>query len=237
MTAGPRHGRTEPPRDPAWTPGSTVGVRRRPWAPGRLPFAVGVPTTGIELGSDRWGGRIAYPLLDPTHSTRIGVVAQPRLAALLAVRLLAQSCDLTVVTADEQRWQRLAARAHTTPFAVSRQLRRWPPDAAAPPFALLIDMPDPPPPGFARQPWSTVVHAASAVPHTSRWWQSAHLVLAAGDAARDLAVLRPGLAAALAERTGPDDLLAVGQDFVRVFRTSLRQDEFTLLRHMDPGGS
>ena len=49
--------------------------------------------------------------------------------------------------------------------------RHVPLEGTAAPWALIIDMDDPPPTTFARAPWSTVVHLAPATPQGSGWWQ------------------------------------------------------------------
>jgi hypothetical protein len=208
-------------------------ARRRRFTPGDLPFRIELGPAGLVLGLDANGMSATFPLLVPTHSTRVGVVGEVGLARLLALRLLAQSCDLTVVTDRPDVWQRLATGVPETPFAISHQLRRWPLEGTPPPWALVIDMEDPPPTGFTRSPWSTVVHLAPAVPHGSGWWQSAHLVLATRAHAREVTGLRPRLDATVIDRLAEDDVVAVDQGGVSVFRPSLSQREYGLLTSVD----
>lgn len=204
-------------------------AQRRRWSPGELPFRVQLAPAGLVLGVDRSGMAASFPLLVPTHSTRVGVVGEIGLVRLIALRLLAQSCDLTVVTERPDDWQRLAGGVPELPFAITQQLRRWPLEGTAAPWALLIDMEDPPPTSFVRVPWSTVVHLAPATPHGSGWWQSAHVVLTTRAHAREVAALRPRLDAALIDRLGADDVVAIDQVGVTVFRPMLSQREYALL--------
>jgi hypothetical protein len=225
---GPRHGRATP-----------LDERRRPrahrrrWAPDELPFRIELAPAGLVLGVDAHGMSATFPLLVPTRSTRVGIVGEVGLARLLALRLLSQSCDLTVVTNRHDEWQRLSAGVPGTPFAISHQVRRWPLEGTPPPSALIIDMDDPPPTGFARAPWSTVVHLAPATPHGSGWWQSAHLVLTTRAHAREVATLRPRLEASVIDRLGDDDVVAIDHSGATVFRPSLTQREYALLTQFD----
>jgi hypothetical protein len=208
-------------------------LHRRRWAPGALPFRLELPPAGLVLGLDGNGMSATFPLLVPTHSTRVGIVGEVGLARLLALRLLGQSCDLTVVTHRHDVWQRLSAGVPETPFAISQQLRRWPLEGTPPPWALVIDMDDPPPAGFTRAPWSTVVHLASSVPPGSGWWQSAQLVLTTRAHAREVMMLRPRLDASVFGRLADDDVVAIDQGGVNVFRPSLSQREYGLLTNLD----
>lgn len=224
MTSAPRHSspaaedRRAAPR-----------AHRHRWSPRELPFRIELPPAGVVLGLDADGMSAAFPLLVPSQSTRVGIVGEAGLARLLAVRLLGQSCELTVVTRRADNWRRLANGVPETPFTITEQLRRWPADGTPPPWALLIDMDDPPPTSFARAPWSTVVHLAPAAPHGSGWWQSAHVVLTTRAYARELASLRPRLDAAVIDRLGPEDVVAIDQSGVTVFRPALSQREYALL--------
>ena len=204
-------------------------AQRRRWSPREVPFRLELPPAGLVLGVDANGMSTSFPLLVPTQSTRVGVVGEAGLARLLALRLLSQSCDLTVVTRRAENWQRLAAGVPETPFAIADQLRRWPPDGRPPPWALLIDMDDPPPTTFVRASWSTVVHLAPAAPQGSGWWQSAHVVLTTRAHAREVAALRPRLDASIIDRLAGDDVVAVDHSGVTVFRPALNQREYALL--------
>jgi hypothetical protein len=201
-------------------------LRRRRWTPGRLPFRLDLRPAGLVLGVDGNGMSTAFPLLLPSHSTRVGIVGEPGLAHLVALRLLGQSANLTVVTQRPEMWAGVAGAA---PVTLAPQLRRWPPDGAPLPWALVIDSADPPQPGFTRAPWSTVVHSAPEVPHGSGWWQSAHLLLTTRAHARGLTALRPRLDTATIDRLTDEDVVAVDQAGVTVFRPSLSEREFQLL--------
>jgi hypothetical protein len=244
--SGPRHGKPQTTGfraaraelDARRAPVSSAERRRarghrRRWSPGDLPFRLELAPAGLVLGQDPAGGAATFPLLVPTQSTRVGVVGQVGLARLLALRLLGQSCDLTVVTHRAPEWQRLAAGVPETPFAISSHLRRWPLEGTPAPWALIIDMDDPPPPGFTRTPWSTVVHVAPNVPPGSAWWQSAHLVLTTRAHAREVGALRPRLDAAVIDRLAPDDVVAIDQGGVSVFRPALDRQEYALLTALD----
>jgi hypothetical protein len=221
VTSGPRHGHPSATREPR-------DYRSR-WSPGELPLRVELPPAGLVLGADAEGLPAAFPLLVPTHSTRVGIVAEVGLARLLALRLLSQSCDLTVVTHRNDEWQRLSAGVPETPFTISHQLHRWPLEGTPAPWALIIDMDDPPPTTFARAPWSTVVHLAPATPQGSGWWQSAHLVLTTRADAREVAALRPRLEASVIDRLTDDDVVAIDHGGITVFRPALSQREYGLL--------
>lgn len=226
MTSTARHGR------PADEDRRQPRALARRWLPGQLPFQVELPPAGLVLGIDANGMSATFPLLVPGHSTRVGVVGEIGLARLLVLRLLGQSCDLTVVTRRHDEWRQLSAGVPEAPFAISHELRRWPPEGSAPPWALVIDMDDPPPTGLVRAAWSTVVHFAPAVPHGSGWWQSAHVVLTTRAYAREVAGLRPRLDAASIDRLGDDDVVAVDHSGVTVFRPSLSRPEYDLLTRL-----
>ena len=223
MTSTGRHGR---PRD---EDRRHPRAHARRWSPAQLPFQIELPPAGLVLGVDGSGMSATFPLLVPTHSTRVGVVGEAGLARLLALRLLGQSCELTVVTRRTDEWRQLAAGVPQTPFTISQELHRWPAEGSTPPWALLIDMDDPPPPGFVRAAWSTVVHLAPSVPHGSGWWQSAQLVLTTRAHAREVAGLRPRLDAAALDRLTDDDVVAVDHGGATVFRPSLTRAEYDLL--------
>jgi hypothetical protein len=220
-----RHGVPVVASDPA----RSSPLPRRRWTPGDLPFRLELAPAGLVLGLDAQGMSATFPLIVPTHSTRVGIVAELGLAQLLALRLLDQSCDLTVVSHRHDEWQRVAAGVPHRPVAISHQLRRWPLEDTPPPWALVIDMDDPPPTGFTRAPWSTVVHLAPTVPHGSGWWQSAHLVLTTGAHARDVLALRPRLDASVLDRLTEDDIVAIDLGGMQVVRPSLSQREYSLL--------
>src|SRR5438477_4547128 len=113
MTSTARHGR--PPIDHRRQP----RAHRRQWPHGDLPLRLELAPTGLVLGADASGRPATLPLLVPTHSTRVGVVGEVGLARLLTLRLLGQSCGLTVVTRLPDEWQRLASGVPETPFAIS----------------------------------------------------------------------------------------------------------------------
>lgn len=214
-------------------PEQRARLRRRRWTPGQLPLRLDLAPAGVALGVESDGTPATFPLLVPTHSTRVGILAEAGLARLVALRLLGQSCDLTVVTHRFDTWQRLSAGVPETPFAISQQLRRWPLEGTPPPWALLIDMDDPPPAGFTRVPWSTVVHLAPSLPSASGWWQSAHLVLTTRAHVRSVAALRPRADLSALDRIADDDIVAVQQGGVSVFRSALSQREYQLLNAVD----
>jgi len=220
MTSASREGgrHVSPRRDTA----GRVGLPRRRWTPGRTGFRLRFPAGGIVLGSDSAGHPAAFPLLVPTQSTRVGVVGPSALAQLLALRLAEQACHLTVVTSRHEEWQRFAASKPESPIAITHQLRRWPPDEVVPPWALLIDMPEPPPTGFTRDPWSTVIHLVPRVPAGSGWWQSAQLIVTGRADARAVSAIRPRLDSSIIERMGADDLVAIDSTSVTVFRPAER---------------
>jgi len=207
--------------------GATGRVRR--WTPLDETVRLELPPEGLPLGVDGNGTPVTFPLLVPTHATRVGVVGEVGLARLLALRLLGQACDLVVVTNRTDDWQRLAASVPESPFAVSQQLRRWPLEGTPAPWALIIDMDEPPPTGFSRTPWSTVVHLSPHVPAGSGWWQSAQLVLTTAANAREVATLRPRVDVSAAQRMAFDSVLAIEQTRVRVFQPSLSHHEYSLL--------
>jgi hypothetical protein len=208
---------------------ATGELPRRHWPAGEVPFRLVVPPVGVLLGLDARGGTAVFPLLVPSHSTRVEIVGEPYLAHLLILRLLAQSCDLTVVTARPEPWARIAAGMPATPFTITDHVQRWPAANVPGPWALLIDMPDPPQTSFARTPWSTVIHLVPAVPSGSGWWQSANLILTTRAYAASVSPLRPRLEPAMAEQLAQHDVLAVEHDSVTVFQLAPTQHEHMLL--------
>ena len=185
--------------------------------------------TGVLLGPVRDGSWPAFPLLLPTNATRVGVVGDLAIAQLVALRLLDQEADLTVVTNRRRDWEAVAAAAPNRSIAILPQLRRWPLDVVPPPWALIVDMPDPPPTGFARTPWSAVVHLSPTVPTGSGWWQSAQLVLAARSYTRAVAAIRPRLDPSLIDSMEDVEVLAVDQTGPHLVRPVLSHREYDVL--------
>ena len=208
--------------------------RPRRWSPGTL-FPLSLRDTGIELGLTSGGGLLTHALLHPEQPSRVGIAGLPGLTRVLALRLLDASCALTVLTGEPQQWRQLLSRVSGARFDVVTRVSRWPPEGSTAPWALIADSDQPPPPGFGRSPWSTVVHAPARVPQGSAWWQSAQYVITGRPQAQAVLNLRPRLTQDVVARMQGDELISVEPTTVTVFRPSLTADEDRMLRGGEPG--
>jgi hypothetical protein len=141
-----------------------------------------LPVAGVFLGSTRYGTPVTLPAVRPVL-TRVGLIGGIDPAVLLAYRMLAVGCQLTVATARPQAWTALAAWVNERQFAVVESLPRWlgstpgPPGSAAGPQVIIADQPVPPPAELANAPWCTVIHVATHIPGGSEFWRLVDLVL------------------------------------------------------------
>ncbi len=137
-----------------------------------------VPPAGVFLGMDARSTPVLLPAIGP-RLTRVGVVGDWRIAALLAYRLLGVGCLLTMVTDDPGRWRHLLDAAGTR-GTVGRSGAGWPPSGGdGSPHLLVRDLPVPPdPPAIARP--GTVVHVTETVPSAGPFWSAVDAVLVAG---------------------------------------------------------
>ena len=136
-----------------------------------------VPPAGVLIGADAELAPVVLPALGPA-GTRLGVLGDQRIAALLAYRLLGVGCLLTVATADPAQWRRLL-RAAGSRAVVGSGTEGWPPGTDEP-HLLVSDLPEPPPVELGDRPLCTVVHVAGAVPAASTFWPAVDGVVIAG---------------------------------------------------------
>jgi hypothetical protein len=136
-----------------------------------------VPPAGVLIGADAELAPVVLPALGPAV-TRLGVLGDQRIAALLAYRLLGVGCLLTVATAEPAHWRRLL-RAAGSRAVVGSGTDGWPPDTDDP-HLLVSDLPKPPPVELGDRPLCTVVHVAAAVPAASEFWPAVDGVVIAG---------------------------------------------------------
>jgi hypothetical protein len=169
-----------------------------------LRTAIHLPPAGVLVGADRLLNQVVLPALGP-RPTRLGVLGDQRIAALLAYRLLGVGCLLSVATADPARWRRLLTAAGSRAVVGSRSAGWPPPTTAATEAHLLVsDLPDAPALALGDAPMCTVVHVADEAPDTP-FWKGVDAVVVAGrghgtplarlldrDDARELDMLGPG---------------------------------------------
>ena len=142
-----------------------------------VPGTLAVPPAGVLIGADADLAPVVLPAIGP-HVTRLGVLGDQRIAALLAYRLLGVGCLLSVATAEPAHWRRLLSAAGSRAEVGSRT-DGWPP-ATDDPHLLVSDLAEPPPVELGDRPLCTVVHVAAAVPADSEFWRSVDGVVVAG---------------------------------------------------------
>jgi hypothetical protein len=136
-----------------------------------------VPPAGVLIGADADMAPVVLPAIGP-RPTRLGVLGDQRIAALLAYRLLGVGCQLAVATEEPSHWRRLLAAAGSR-AVVGSAGSAWPPESDDP-HLLVSDLPDPPDPALGDRPLCTVVHVASTVPEDSEFWRSLDGAMVAG---------------------------------------------------------
>ena len=112
--------------------------------PGDVTAVLDVPAAGVFLGVDSDRSPVLLPAVGP-RVTRIGVVGDWRIAALLAYRLLGAGCLLTMATAEPGRWRHLLDAAGSR-GSVARSGAGWPPPAGGAAHLLVTDLATPPNP-------------------------------------------------------------------------------------------
>jgi hypothetical protein len=143
--------------------------------PGRIDVLAEIPAAGVYLGTDRAGRPVAFPAVLP-RAVRIGMLGAPAVAAVLAYRLLAVGCQVTVITLGSAYWNNLQTKVNSGRLTLVDRPVGWPATAAGPPGsdpgpqALVLDHPTPPPFWLGDGPWCTVVHACAALPAGSAFW-------------------------------------------------------------------
>jgi hypothetical protein len=155
--------------------------------PGDVTAVLDVPAAGVFLGLDARSAPVLLPAVGP-RTTRVGVVGDWRIAALLAYRLLGVGCLLTLATDEPGRWRHLLDAAGPR-GTVTRSVTAWPPSTGGA-HVLVTDQETPPDPAAG-----TVVHAVNRVPAAGPYWTAVDAVLVAGT----------GHGAALARLLGRDD--------------------------------
>ena len=171
--------------------------------PGDVSAVLDVPAAGVFIGVD--SDRSGHDAPDPTpvllpavgpRVTRIGVVGDWRIAALLAYRLLGAGCLLTLATAEPGRWRHLLDAAGPRGTVV-RSGAGWPPPQAGGAAHLLVtDLATPQNPAAGTRTPCTVVHVVEQVPPGGPYWSAVDAVLVSGR----------GHGAALARLLGRDDV-------------------------------
>jgi hypothetical protein len=137
---------------------------------------------------------VLLPAVGP-RVTRIGVVGDWRIAAMLTYRLLGVGCRLTLTSGEPGRWRHLLDAAGPRGTA-ARSADSWPlADGAA--HLLVTDLGEPP--ALNTRTPCTVVHVVHRVPAGGPYWSSVDAVLVAGR----------GHGAALARLLGRDDARAL----------------------------
>lgn len=139
--------------------------------PDDVRLVLDVPAAGVFVGVDARSAPVLLPAVGP-RGTRIGVVGDWRIAALLAYRLLGVDCLLTLATDEPGRWRHLlnAAGPRAT---VARRATGWPlADGAA---HLLVTDQATAPVGTS----GTVVHVVERVPTGGPYWTGVDAVLVA----------------------------------------------------------
>jgi hypothetical protein len=172
--------------------------------PTQVDLVADIPAAGVFLGTDRSGKPAALPILQP-RPVRVGMLGAPAVSAVLAYRLLAVGCQLTVITYGTPYWANLYSKVGTGRLAIYDRPRQWPPAPAGPPGSsqppqvLLLDYPTPPPHWLGEGPWCAVVHASATLPPDSEFWGAVDAML----------LTSPGYAAAASWRwRHPDAALA-----------------------------
>ena len=136
-----------------------------------------LPPAGVLIGADRLLVPVVLPAIGP-QITRLGVLGDQRIAALLAYRLLGVGSLLAVATADPARWRRLLGAAGSR-AVVGATAAAWPPDTDDA-HLLVTDLRTPPSAELGDRPLCTVVHVATAVPEHSPFWTAVDGVVVAG---------------------------------------------------------
>jgi hypothetical protein len=146
-------------------------------APRDVSVLIEVPPAGVFLGMDAESAPVLLPAIGP-RLTRVGVVGDWRIAALLAYRLLGVGCLLTLATDDPGRWRHLLDAAGPR-GTVGRSGAVPASRADGSPHLLVSDLPAAPdPPSTARR--CTVVHVTETVPPAGPFWSAVDAVLVAG---------------------------------------------------------
>jgi hypothetical protein len=166
--------------------------------PGDVSAVLDVPAAGVFIGmdSDR-STPVLLPAVGP-RVTRIGVVGDWRIAALLAYRLLGVGCVLTLATGDAGRWRHLLDAAGPR-GTVAPSGAGWPPPPTGAVPLLVTDLATPPNPAAGTWTPCTVVHVVDQVPAGGPYWPAVDAVLVSGR----------GHGAALARLLGRDDARAL----------------------------
>ena len=145
--------------------------------PADVSAVLDVPAAGVFLGVDARSVPVLLPAVG-WRGSRIGVVGDWRIAALLAYRLLGVGCLLTVATEEPGRWRHLLDAAGSR-GTVGRGAA-WPASRADGSRHLLVgDLPAPPDPPGTGVP-CTVVHVTETVPAAGPFWSAVDAVLVAG---------------------------------------------------------
>jgi hypothetical protein len=200
-------------------------------SPDQVDLVAEIPAAGLFLGTDRAGRPAALPILQP-RAVRVGMLGAPAVSAVLAYRLLAVGCQLTVITYGTPYWANLYAKVGTNRLVIFDRPSQWPTAAAGPPGSgqppqvLLLDYPTPPPRWLGEGPWCAVVHASPTLPPDSEFWGAVDAMLLTSPgygSAASWRWRRPD--AAQADDLRPGEIALVDKDGTRPITFPLAQAE------------
>jgi hypothetical protein len=202
-----------------------------------IALSLHVPAAGVLLGADRSGNIACLPAIQP-HPVRIGLVDGIGVARLVAHRLLAVGCQVTVYSQRQPAWQRLWTKVGGRRMTFAQRSARWPGVPAGPrsPQALVLDAPEPPPNWIGDAPWCTVIHVASRVPTRSEFWRAADVVLVCAPGHGEAVVsLRNRPDASLADDLRPGEVALCGRSGTTLVRLDVPPAELELLSEDSSG--
>jgi hypothetical protein len=189
--------------------------------PAQIDLVADIPAAGLFLGTDRTGRPAALPILQP-RTVRVGMLGAPAVSAVLAYRLLAVGCHLTVITYGTPYWANLYAKVGTNRLAMFDRPSQWPivpagpPGSSQPPQVLLLDYPTPPPRWLGEGPWCAVVHASASLPPDSEFWGAVDAMLLTSPGYGPAAEWRWRRAdAAMADELRPGEIALADKDGTR----------------------
>ncbi|HEY0500234.1 MAG TPA: hypothetical protein VGD48_31110 [Kutzneria sp.] len=201
-----------------------------------IDLSLHVPAAGVLLGADRGGNIACLPAIQP-RPVRIGLVDGVGVARLVAHRLLAVGCQVTVYSQRQPAWQRLWTKVGGRRMTFAQRSARWPGVPAGPrmPQALVLDAPEPPANWIGDAPWCTVIHVANRVPTRSEFWRAADVVVVCGPGHGEAVLsLRNRPDAALADELRPGEVALCGRAGTTIVRLDITPAEMELVTE-EPG--
>ena len=203
-----------------------------PWrAMDDINLSLHLPAAGVLLGADRGGTIACLPAIQP-RPVRIGLVGEVGVARLVAHRLLAVGCQVTVYSQRQPAWQRLWTKVGGRRMTFAQRSARWPGVPAGPrmPQALVLDAPEAPPNWVGDAPWCTVIHVATMVPTRSEFWRAADVVVVCGPGhGKAVLSLRNRPDAAMADDLRPGEIALCGRAGTTIVRLDVTPAEMELV--------